>query len=168
MYCSNCGKSITSNSTFCMHCGAALSNTENKELEVPQKISDLEFVYDGPSKKIGLITHTWQRGFSVVFALQNAQDQLISSDGDVELRVENRCGSFKKTFKFQVKKDEFTNVWIQQSENSKREFFGYRFFYDKPDLVSFYRHMYELCTAHVEIWFTTPQKKRLYAKNWPD
>lgn len=174
MHCSHCGKSIHHTDIFCKYCGYKLSIDENEikeelTLNYPSEISDLEFVFDGPAKKKGWLTKQVLQGFSVVFALKDKQGRLTSSSGEIELRVTSLCpDGFEKTFRIQVDEEDFINVWVQQSNESRREFFGYRFYYDKPELMVYSQVLRGPCEVHVELWFTTYQKRRLYAKNWHD
>ena len=171
MHCSHCGKAIHYTDLFCKHCGYKLSVDENEieeesTLNEPSEISDLEFVFDGPAKKEGWLAKHVLRGFSVVFALKDKQGRLTSSSGEIELRVTSLCGDFEKTFQTEGEEEDFTDVWIQKSSKSRREFFGYRFYYDKPELIDYSRVLGAPCVVHVELWSTTQQKRRMYAKNW--
>lgn len=165
MFCVNCGKSIPENSIFCLFCGEKQTvGTDNiKSPLTPSKICDLEFVFMKPEKR-SRIKGIVFNGFAVAFSLQDIDGHLIGADGKAELRI--RAGTIQKTFQFEVNRESFGQTYVQQSEGNRREFFGYLFYYDKPEFPSYNFATRMETQGLVELWFTTSDNRKLFAKNF--
>jgi len=166
MFCPSCGKEIVEKSHFCMYCGEAVTSNKPKITKpkfsdkLPAYISQLEFVYEGGVKS--RLIRRPKRGFSVLFALSDDQKRPTRSDGQAELILSHTGGVYRKHFDFQVKKEDFTKVWVmRQSPPRRKDFLGYHFFHETPILV----WSAEPWIGWIpEIHFTIPDGTVLYAK----
>lgn len=165
MFCINCGKSIPENSIYCLFCGEKQTiRTDNiKSPLTPYKICDLEFVFMNPEKR-NWIKGIMLSGFAVAFSLQDVDGHLIGADGKVELRI--KADTIQKTFQFEVNRESFGQKYVQRSEGNRREFFGYVFHYDKPEFPSYDFNIRLELKGLVELWFTTSDNRKLFAKNF--
>jgi hypothetical protein len=171
MRCPNCKIEILTQSRFCPNCGTVFGGKLPTERNLfsdkpPKYIDDVNLTLIGHSEKKDILGRA-KRGFTLTFSLKDENNNQTRSDGTVELVFSNQVGTTligttfagQPHFSFNVNKNDFCSfTTIFRHKPGKIERLGY-----------FYRHntleIPDIPLWFVEIWFRTPDNRKLYAKS---
>ena len=166
MFCPSCGKQIPEDSRFCLYCGTSTSSpprtTVSFSEDPPQYITSVGWVTDVPTeKKLGKILH----GFRYWFVLLDGNNKPTIANGNILVRL----SKWINTIYFG---DAWSTVWEKSIQLGKSDFTkieGLRAF--PNGVVGFIQNVRQavlndkdVLSARLEIWFTTPEGRKLYGK----
>lgn len=145
MYCLGCGKSIPTESRFCMFCGKPVQPGTVTPTSLMSSNAAPKYL-KGLGCQLNGISERDKHGFRLWFQLVDAEGKPTASDGELEIKIGARYGWSKFTTLINVRKEDF-----RQSERDPL-WFGYIFEQVEPKVTESYsRDGYT-----VDVVFRTP------------